>query len=100
MRIGLFISWHIDAFFPEVGIATLELMERLTALSGQARSAREAEAANPTDRLPCSCRHLPGTSLDWRKPTAVCLPLGLKSVVGSCVTSIAGPNGDSQLYER
>ena len=29
MRIGLFISCHIDAFFPEVGIATLELLERL-----------------------------------------------------------------------
>ncbi|HEY2016668.1 MAG TPA: hypothetical protein VGH38_24360 [Bryobacteraceae bacterium] len=25
MRIGLFIPCYIDAFFPEVGIATLEL---------------------------------------------------------------------------
>jgi hypothetical protein len=29
MRIGLFIPCYIDAFFPEVGTATLELLERL-----------------------------------------------------------------------
>ena len=29
MRIGLFIPCYIDAFFPEVGIATLDLLERL-----------------------------------------------------------------------
>src|ERR1700730_418970 len=28
MRIGLFIPCYIDAFFPEVGIATLDLLER------------------------------------------------------------------------
>jgi L-lactate dehydrogenase complex protein LldE len=28
MRIGLFIPCFVDAFFPEVGIATLELLER------------------------------------------------------------------------
>ena len=28
MRIGLFIPCFIDAFFPEVGIATLDLLER------------------------------------------------------------------------
>jgi hypothetical protein len=28
MRIGLFISCFIDAFFPEVGVATLKLLER------------------------------------------------------------------------
>jgi L-lactate dehydrogenase complex protein LldE len=28
MRIGLFIPCYTDAFFPEVGIATLELLER------------------------------------------------------------------------
>ena len=27
MRIGLFIPCFIDAFFPEVGVATLELLE-------------------------------------------------------------------------
>ena len=28
MRLGLFIPCYIDAFFPEVGVATLELLER------------------------------------------------------------------------
>src|SRR5690349_20072252 len=28
MRIGLFVPCYIDAFFPEAGIATLELLER------------------------------------------------------------------------
>jgi len=29
MKVGLFIPCYIDAFFPEVGIATLQLLERL-----------------------------------------------------------------------
>ncbi len=29
MQVGLFIPCYIDAFFPEVGVATLELLERL-----------------------------------------------------------------------
>jgi len=29
MRIGLFIPCYVDMLFPEVGIATLELLERL-----------------------------------------------------------------------
>ena len=29
MEIGLFVSCYIDAFFPEVAIATLQLLERL-----------------------------------------------------------------------
>ena len=28
MKVGLFIPCYVDAFFPEVGIATLELLER------------------------------------------------------------------------
>ena len=28
MRVALFIPCYVDAFFPEVGIATLELLER------------------------------------------------------------------------
>ena len=28
MRVGLFIPCYVDAFHPEVGIATLELLER------------------------------------------------------------------------
>jgi Fe-S oxidoreductase len=29
MRVGLMIPCHIDMFYPRVGIATLELLERL-----------------------------------------------------------------------
>ena len=29
MKVGLFIPCYVDAFFPEVGIATLELLEKL-----------------------------------------------------------------------
>ena len=29
MKVGLFVPCYIDAFFPEVGVATLELLERL-----------------------------------------------------------------------
>ena len=29
MRVGLFVPCYVDAFEPEVGIATLELLERL-----------------------------------------------------------------------
>ncbi|MFO1324625.1 MAG: (Fe-S)-binding protein [Burkholderiales bacterium] len=29
MKVGLFVPCYVDAFFPEVGIATLELLERL-----------------------------------------------------------------------
>jgi L-lactate dehydrogenase complex protein LldE len=29
MRVGLFIPCYVDAFFPDVGIATLQLLERL-----------------------------------------------------------------------
>ncbi len=29
MKVGLFVPCYVDAFFPEVGVATLELLERL-----------------------------------------------------------------------
>ena len=29
MRVGLFVPCYVDAFHPDVGIATLELLERL-----------------------------------------------------------------------
>jgi Fe-S oxidoreductase len=28
MRVGLFVPCYVDAFFPEVGISTLEILER------------------------------------------------------------------------
>ena len=33
MRIGLFVPCYIDAFFPAVGIATLELLERINTVA-------------------------------------------------------------------
>ena len=32
MKVGLFIPCYIDAFFPEVGVATLELLTNATSL--------------------------------------------------------------------
>lgn len=42
MKIGLFIPCYIDAFYPQTGIATLELLEKL----GQ-------EAEYPMDQTCC-----------------------------------------------
>ena len=33
MHVGLFIPCYIDAFYPEVGVATLELLDRFGCLS-------------------------------------------------------------------
>jgi hypothetical protein len=41
----------------------------------------------------------PHPSIGSRIPREQLPPLGLLSVGGPCVTSIAGPNGDAQLYE-
>jgi L-lactate dehydrogenase complex protein LldE len=40
MRLGLFIPCYIDAFFPEVRVATLELLERFGHDVEYPRSAR------------------------------------------------------------
>ena len=61
MKVGLFIPCYVDAFFPEIGVATLELLERLAmkvrypldqTCCGQpmANSGCHAEAA-PVERL-------------------------------------------------
>jgi len=42
MTVGLFIPCYVDAFFPEVGIATLELLERL-----------DLQVAYPLDQTCC-----------------------------------------------
>ena len=48
MRIGLFIPCFIDAFLPEVGIATLELLERFG-----------NEVIYPRDQTCCGPRRTP-----------------------------------------
>ena len=42
MKIGLFIPCFIDAFFPEVGVATLQLLERF-----------DLDVVYPTDQTCC-----------------------------------------------
>jgi L-lactate dehydrogenase complex protein LldE len=42
MRVGLFVPCYVDAFFPEVGIATLQLLERL-----------DVEVVYPLDQTCC-----------------------------------------------
>ena len=37
MKAALFVPCYVDAFFPEVGIATLELLERLSKFSDAIR---------------------------------------------------------------
>jgi Fe-S oxidoreductase len=49
MRVGLFIPCYIDAFFPEVGIATLQLLERL-AIDVVSRRPAGAGAANSANK--------------------------------------------------
>ena len=78
MRIGLFIPCYIDAFSPEVGIATLELLERLghevvypraQSCCGHpmANSGFNAEAAD-TEALLCAIS--PASIMSWRRRAA------------------------------
>ena len=43
MKVALFVPCYIDAFFPEVGVATLELLERL-----------DIEVVYPLDQTCCA----------------------------------------------
>jgi Fe-S oxidoreductase len=45
MKVGLFIPCYIDAFFPEVGVATLELLKRL-GVPGRTHADRPAPCAS------------------------------------------------------
>ena len=54
MKVGLFIPCYVDAFFPEVGIATLELLERFGCsiefpLSGYVLSAPYERGHRPSE---------------------------------------------------
>jgi L-lactate dehydrogenase complex protein LldE len=46
-KVGLFIPCYIDVFFPEVGIATLELRGQPMAKSGRRKDAATTEAIRP-----------------------------------------------------
>jgi hypothetical protein len=51
MRIGLFVPCYTDAFFPEVGIATLELLERMPRNTPGRDSAGSTAASAPLPGL-------------------------------------------------
>ena len=68
MKVGLFIPCYVDAFFPEVGIATLELLERFglevvypldQTCCGQPMANSGCHDDAPTPRR-CSCKNFAG----------------------------------------
>jgi hypothetical protein len=69
MRIGLFIPCYIDSFFPEGGIATLELLEGFGArqLSRARRRGRE-EDEDGSANLPTPASGTPTRT--WRQSHA------------------------------
>jgi hypothetical protein len=52
MRIGLFVPCYIDAFFPAVGIATLELLERFGHEVVQAIRLNQPQLERPLPAVP------------------------------------------------
>ena len=58
MKVGLFIPCYIDAFFPEVGVATLELLEAARLFGRVPARSNLLRAADGQQRLPGRCgRH-------------------------------------------
>src|ERR1700730_9917464 len=74
MRFGLLISCYIDAFFPEVGIATLELPER-PAIKPAAASQWLIAASTRIALLPrpCSSTIFPASITPWPHPGIACI---------------------------
>ena len=69
MKVALFVPCYVDAFFPEVGIATLELLERLgvevdypldQTCCGAADGATAAARTTPPRPRRCSCSNFAG----------------------------------------
>ena len=60
MRIGLFIPCYIDAFFPEVGIATLALLDARDCAPRGVRARRHPDAAGDPR---CGVHAVAGTAL-------------------------------------
>src|SRR5258706_6154517 len=81
MRIGLFIPCYIDAFFPEVGIATLELPERFghqvvyPAIKPAAASQWLIAASTRIALLPrpCSSAIFPASITPWPHQGVACI---------------------------
>ena len=55
MKAGLFIPCYVDAFFPDVGIATLQLLERLGHRSGLSARSNMLRSADGEQRVSKGC---------------------------------------------
>src|ERR1700716_3759698 len=84
MRIGLFIPCYIDAFFPKVGIATLELLERFGHDVHYPRDQTAAASrwpivdSTPNAPIPrrCSCATSPASTTSFHRPAAASTTCG------------------------
>ena len=84
MKVALFIPCYVDAFFPEVGIATLELLERLG-----------VEVAYPLDQTCCG---QPLANSGCQSDAAGTEALFAKNFVG--FDAIVGPSGSCVHHIR
>jgi len=84
MKVGLFIPCYVDAFFPEVGIATLELLERLG-----------IEVAYPLDQTCCG---QPMANSGCHEDAAGAEELFVKNFAG--FDYIVGPSGSCVHHVR
>jgi len=84
MRVALFIPCYVDAFFPEVGIATLELLERLG-----------IEVAYPLDQTCCG---QPMANSGCEKDAAATEALFVRNFTG--FDYVVGPSGSCVHHVR
>jgi L-lactate dehydrogenase complex protein LldE len=84
MRLGLFIPCYVDAFFPEVGIATLELLERFG-----------CDVVYPLDQTCCG---QPMANSGCERDAAAAEALFVRNFTG--VDYIVGPSGSCVHHVR
>jgi len=84
MKVALFIPCYVDAFFPEVGIATLELLERLG-----------IEVAYPLDQTCCG---QPMANSGCEKDAAATEALFVRNFTG--FDYVVGPSGSCVHHVR
>ena len=84
MKVALFIPCYVDAFFPEVGIATLELLERLS-----------CEVVYPLDQTCCG---QPMANSGCQEDAAATEKLFVKNFTG--FDYIVGPSGSCVHHIR
>jgi L-lactate dehydrogenase complex protein LldE len=84
MRVGLFVPCYIDVFYPEVGIATLELLERFG-----------CDVAYPFDQTCCG---QPMTNSGCHKESAATEALFVKNFTG--FDYVVSPSGSCVHHVR